>query len=496
MATQLIHAPQHIIDAFLSLQRTWFPDLDGRPRITFDQVPAGQSDAVAVVVHDPELSWDHWPLHGSEVFVLLLTSQRNPDREYLPRVLPDDLLVPLIESVMEGLHGRLEGHDALELYSILDAARDQPNALPLPPLVRRPRNRYERRLRETALILQRRFAPALDDLQEAIVIYGDMLLQTGLGQIIGDLSTEGALADRLSLKPGAAEGCLEPERNDPVSIASLQDEIGQARGVRNAVNWVLEELAPYTLRSRYDLSAFHVAQIYRHAFTDIGPHHQSPLWRRKDPKSTEFPFAVPAVGIEQVMLRFAAAFDQRLLADVHPLIKGVLALHHLLRIAPFGRCDRNVGELLLHVLMRQGGLPPMPLLLVGYRLYWEHAHMIAVAAEQNQCDCLVETMIAAVWDGIMLGWQMAAPLREERRRLLDALEESDMLSEDSAALVSRLLSTVIEEPGMAEALRLEPTLDHLHAKGLIDKIVVGGKTCWSSGISRQLAAWQPTKRGG
>jgi hypothetical protein len=93
----------------------------------------------------------------------------------------------------------------------------------------------------------------------------------------------------------------------------------------------------------------------------------------------------------------------------------------------------------------------------------------------------------------MLGWQMAAPLGTERQLLLEALQETGMLSEDCAVLVSRLLSTVIEEPGMAEALRLEPALDHLHARGLIDKIVVGGKTCWSLGTSRQLAEWHPMK---
>jgi hypothetical protein len=495
MATQLIHMPQHIIDALLPLQRTWFPDRNCRPRITFEQVPDGSGGSIALVVHDPALSWDHWPLHGSEVFVLLLTSQREPGRAYLPRVLPDLLLEPVIEAVMEALHGGLEGHDAVELYGILDAARQQSNALPLPPLVRRPRNRYERHLRETALILQRRFAPALADLREAVATYGDMLLRTGLGQVIGDLSTESAVIDRLFLKLGAFEACLELGRDDPASIAILLDEIGQARGVRNAINWVLEELAPYSLRPRYDLSAFHVAQIHRHAYTDIGPYQNSPLWRRKDSKNTEFPFAVPATGIEAAMLRFAAAFDQRLLADVHPLLKGVLALHHLLRIAPFGRCDRQVGELPLYVLMRQAGLPPMPLLHIGHWQYWEHAHMIALAAEQNRCDCLVETMIAAIRDAMMMGLQMAPLLNAARRRLLGALEETGMLPEDRVALAHQLLSTVIEEPGMAAAIRVEPALDHLHANGLIDKIIVGGKTCWSISITRQLAGWQPIKRG-
>ena len=91
---------------------------------------------------------------------------------------------------------------------------------------------------------------------------------------------------------------------------------------------------------------------------------------------------------------------------------------------------------------------------------------------------------------------MTVPLSEERRRLLKALAETGMPSEDCAVLVSRLLSTVIEEPGMAEALCLEPALDHLHAKGLIDKIVVGGKTCWSLAITRQLAKLRPMTRSG
>jgi hypothetical protein len=120
--------------------------------------------------------------------------------------------------------------------------------------------------------------------------------------------------------------------------------------------------------------------------------------------------------------------------------------------------------------------------------------MIAVAAEQNQCDCLVETMIAAVWEAIMLGWQMAAPLGTERQLLLEALQETGMLSEDCAVLVSRLLSTVIEEPGIAEANRLGPILNCLHTKRLIDKIVIGTKTCWSVEITRQLCECRSTRR--
>ena len=43
--------------------------------------------AVALVAHDPQLTRGYWPLHGSEVFVLLLTSQRESDRDYLPLTL-------------------------------------------------------------------------------------------------------------------------------------------------------------------------------------------------------------------------------------------------------------------------------------------------------------------------------------------------------------------------------------------------------------------------
>jgi hypothetical protein len=327
MATQLVSLPMHLVQALLGadLCDKWFPDSHGIPSVFFERVHLSRSEtAIAVVVLDPGLVWDNWGRHGRYgVSTILITSERNPAREYLPRPLPDELLAPVFEAVVSATRGSLTGHDALELYSELDAAQRQPNALPLPPLTRQPRGRFERRLRESAIRLQSCFASELDELRSDINLYADALWRSGFGPAIGDLSTEGTLVDALSLQPSASEGCLE-SRGDFDSVVSLMNSVENARRLRDTTGWLLKELAPYGARPRQDLSAFHVTELYRRGFADRSPNYHAPLWRRTDSRYCEYPGTVHAAGIEAAMLRLAAAFDQQLLADVDPVVTDLV----------------------------------------------------------------------------------------------------------------------------------------------------------------------------
>jgi hypothetical protein len=364
-----------------------------------------------------------------------------------------------------------------------------PNALPLPPKPRAPRNRFERRLRETALRLEACFATRLEHLHQVTATYGDTLLRSGLGSAIDSLSAQGALADWLCLKPDQSTDCLQVFHDDPRSRRDLLEEHRKATSACKAANRVLQGIAPYTTQTRWPLSAFDVADLYRVAFA---PDYDTSIWRRDDPPFSILPYFVPAAGIEAAMLRFAKAFDRRLLGDIDPIVVAALGFFHMMCIAPYGRSDSEVGRLLLQVLLRQADLPPTPLPLVLHRRYWEHASTLDAALRRREPGLLVEAMVAAIEEALSIGEIMIRDLGQERTRLLAAVAEIDPTSCLASSIISDLQSNVLVprqerpettwvDPG------LERELSHLRAKGLVDVISAGGRIWWSSAVARQLA---------
>ena len=97
----------------------------------------------------------------------------------------------------------LHGHSWMELAELLNAARDAPNALPLPWASRRPRSRFEEKLRRDVLRQQECRAPGLRELGRDIAAYGEQLLRSGFGPAIERLSAERALAE-VPLVPGGS----------------------------------------------------------------------------------------------------------------------------------------------------------------------------------------------------------------------------------------------------------------------------------------------------
>jgi hypothetical protein len=170
----------------------------------------------------------------------------------------------------------------------------------------------------------------------------------------------------------------------------------------------------------------------------------------------------------------------------------VLAQVHLLRTSPFGKRDREVGELLLTVLLRQAGLPPMPFPLVMYRRYSEHARMLQIALGQGQVDCLVDATIAALKEALVVGRTMIDRLDQERSCLQRALAEVDMVPSDAELLTTELLSQVLvrhwSSPELVPAgsISYESEMRHLHAAGLVDMVETGRRKWWSSPATRQL----------
>jgi hypothetical protein len=143
-----------------------------------------------------------------------------------------------------------------------------------------------------------------------------------------------------------------------LSRHNLLEQDRKAAAARKAMNGVLQDIAPYATQPRWPLSAFHLMELYRVAFA---PDRNAPIWRRDDPFYSIFPYAVPAAGIEPAMLRFAKAFDRRLLSDFDPAIVAALGFFQMMIIASYGRSDSDVGRLLLQLLLRPADAPEMPL---------------------------------------------------------------------------------------------------------------------------------------
>jgi hypothetical protein len=471
----------------------WPLTVGEHPVISVDRMSQNEPEiTIAVAVHDPMLTWDHWPAHGTSVSALVLTAADDPSRDLMPRPLPDDLVARTIDAVLPVLCSFVPGgHDVLELADLLAAAKYAPNALPLPPAPRAPRNRFERRLRETALRLQSCFAARLEPLHREIAAYGDALLRSGLGPAIDSLSTQGAVADWLSLKPDRSIGGLRMLHDDPRSRHDLLEQHRRATAACTAVNRVLQDIAPYAKQTRWRLSAFHVAELYRVGFA---PGRDASIWRRDDPVHSILPYSVPAIGIEAAMLRFVHAYDRRLLGDIDPTIVAALGFFEIMNIAPYGRSDSDVGRLLLQILLRQANLPPMPVPVVLYRRYWEHASTLDDALQRHEPGLLVEATVAALEEAVGVGEVMIRELGKERQHLLALLTEVGVAPDVAANIVSDLQCNALvprrehSETTPFDVTTSEGLMSHLHAKGLIDLVAAAGRPWWSSAVSRRLVA--------
>lgn len=493
MATQIIRCPADL------LQELWeghaSRPANSRSVISLEPLTNDRRcRAIMVAVDDPRLTWDDWPWHGHQVFVVLLTSDPQPDDRFAPRPLPDDMVAPIIDALAEQTGAYLTGHAWMDLATLLERAKTMPNDLPLAQVRRAPRSRFERKLVEAAVRLQKRWSPELKSLQANIAAYGADLLRSNVGALVDSLSTEGGVVDLMNLETGDRPGLWRIGSKDPGLCQALMKEIDKAKRIRNTGWWVASELCPYSVVPRSPLSSFHVRELYRGGFAHPGTDYDAPLWRREGFKGCEFPVRVPAAGIEAALSRFVAAFDRQLFASIDPIITAALAMFHLCRIEPVGRRDRDAALLLFYTLLREAGLPPMPVLLLGYERYWELANVMVESLDQDRPDGLVEIMIDVVRMAQATGVGMAEQLSRERQTLLGSLRNGGFPTDGAERAVRTLLSTPMVRiwscPELAppEEADLRPYADHLHKDDLIDIIEAGHRRWWSSPFARDLAS--------
>jgi hypothetical protein len=441
MATQIIRCPadllQELWDGFASRRAS-----SGRPLITLEPLTSGRCcHALMVAVDDIWLTWDHWPSYSNQVFVLFLTSAPERSDSFAPRPLPDHMVTPVIDALAEQASACLTGHAWMELAALLDHAKAVPNAVPLVAVRRVARSRFEPKLVEAALRLRQRWSAMLQPLQGNIAAYGADLLRSNVGPLVDSLSTEGGVVDQLCLSPGDGSRVWRTASDDPAMYPALDKEVDRARRIRSTSWWVTSALCPYSIAPRSRLSPYLVRELYRCGFAHPGTDYDAPLWRREDFKGCEFSVRVPPNGIEAALSRFTAAFDRRLLAGIDPVVTAALAMFHLLRIQPVGRRDRDAALLLFYILLREAGLPPMPVLLIMHERYWELANVMVGALDRDRPDSLVEIMIDVVSMAHVIGVKMAGKLSRERQAVIDSLGKGGFPADGAEEAVRTLLST-------------------------------------------------------
>lgn len=478
MAAQVIRCPAHMLPSIPTGEFRVSPD---DPGISVE----AQGRTVYIVSLDRRLARDYWPPFGHRTLALVLIGDAETEVEDEPRRLPEDVIVPLIDALAKHAAPRFNGHDWLELGAILEAAKHAPGDLPRPSAWRLPRSRFERKLCETALILERRWSNELEDVDRGLAGYGHQLQRTGLGPIITDLATEGAVADLLV--PDGAPNRYRALSDHPALGDALAESMRRSEATRYATWWTLLGLRSYGTYQNGEVSPAIFEELYRFGCAFPVPDWGQRLWRRDELAGCP----VPLRGVDLAMRQLAAACDRRLLGQRHPLIRAAVVTYMFMRARPFGESDPRAAELLFNLLLRQMDLPPLPIMLMFHRRSGEVAAAIEGALTDKRPEQFVEAAIHLVTEALDVGKAMVDSLKAEYERLLATLIAAKFDKTSSENVVTILLSNVLTPRFHDKANRpaddcIEPQAQHLHGLGLIDLVHAGRRHWWSSPVARRL----------
>jgi len=336
MATQIIRCPAHML---ASIPTGEYRDSADDPGVSVE----AQGSVLCMVSLDRRLAWDCWPPFGHRTFALMLIGDADPYPDDGPQRLPDDLVVPVIDALARHAMPHLTGHDGVELGAILDAAKHAPNGAPHLRNRRPPNSRFERKLCETALRLEHRWSNMLDDLDQQLAGYGDVLRRCGLGPIIADLSSEAAVADLLQLAPDKAPHRYRQVHDGLGWHLAVSEATRKSHAARHATWWTMMELKSCGTYQRGEIAPDTFEELYRFGCAFPVPDWGQRLWRRDDAIGSVCSAFVPSRGIATAMQRLAAACDRRLLGHRNPIIRAALLAYAFMRVRPFGSSDRRAS---------------------------------------------------------------------------------------------------------------------------------------------------------
>lgn len=485
MASQIIHCPPHLLVPIPTGMCRLSPDDPGLSIET-------QGRTVCIVSLDPRLAWDHRPPYGHRTLALALVPNDENDFSDEPQRLPDDLVVPVIDVVAAHAMPHLTGHDGVEFGALLDVAKRAPNAPPGPKGARLPRTRFERRLCEAALQLERQWSKVLEDLDHYLASYGEQLHRCGLGPIITGLATEAPVVDLLALAPDISPSCYQQVNRPTGWHLAIAEAMRESHAARHATWWTMMELKSAGTYPRGDVTQDTFEELFRFGAASPIPEWGQRLWRRNEIADADHPALVPACGVASAMLHLTTACDRRLLGHRHAAVRAALIVYAFMRVRPFGSSDRRAAELVFNLLLRQSDVPPLPLLMATHRKTLDMTAALQSAAMRRRPDVFVEAAISLVTEALAIGQRMIEPMQHEHWRLLAALIEAGFdkaaAADAAAALLSNVLTPVIRDGIELQNVEcIERQARHLHAIGLVDIVRAGRNSWWSSALARALA---------
>lgn len=441
MANQIIHCPA----ALLVLLRSAVDKMDHGPlrKVRFDTLgdTAGLR-SIVVKIGDHRLvsvSASRGP-----TFVLWLTDEPQPDPDYQPLPLPEDMVIEMIDLLSEAIPTLgMDGHDAMWLAEVLEEAKTAPNRCPIAHAPRNPENDYEKRLVATAATLQSGLAPALARFDAEMRQFRDRALRSGFNATIQWLSAQARIADavRQEVSDGAVRLTLDPELADWTRMTALLQHIAADR---TTLDLAREGSAIFEFGAEHCTHPTLLTRLYRRLDVHGTWMDDECLWRDRPPEpDPDLPSPISAEHVWPSMHAFSPAFDRRMLARCHPLLRAAIAAAEYSRIQPLLRGNRQLCELLFIATLEEKTATPLPLLIPVRRRRAEWTHALKAAAGQQKPDALAELSLSLARDALRFGHRILDELDREYPRMCAALTAHGFEAEQARTIIEYLMSTVL-----------------------------------------------------
>jgi hypothetical protein len=387
MANQVIQCPRPLLDGLIAaIQASTFVQ-HGR----FILQLLGSKDgfnAICGAVQDDRLALTD---DDRLTFVLLITSESQPDTNYQPLALPDDLVseqIDLLADALAAVDG-VNGHDWMAFAEFLDAAKREPNRCPLPHRRRRPANDDEARLCRLAEEIEARHATRLQAFDKGLAAFRAQALRSGLTS---------------SLRAHVTESDVD---------SGAHDERKRALAASVALNMSLLNSAQHEFGTQHCVHPQNLRSLFRHAAIDEAWRYDGCLWREGEPEADAgLSAALPAAHVDRAMDAFCAAFDRRLLARCHATVRAALGATEFFKIRPFPRLNDRVAELVFAALIDEVTAAPLPIMPAICRRRDEFAK--ALAAADGETAEFADVALRAVEDALAIGNEWLAALERER----------------------------------------------------------------------------------
>jgi hypothetical protein len=436
MASQVIQLDPTAFAALLALP-------SGRRNIAFANQDLrfiasrdGQGQAQIRIHVDPvivEIANDVPFLH--DLFALLITAT-GATISSLPRILPEDVVEMLLGRLHLALGALAEhAHDMLEFCGPIEAARSAQPHVQVPPVRLQP---LGTKLREELDELTLELAADLQELDDRLARYRPTIAASGFGETVVRLGLQHELAAFTSINLAPSRTTLiwvnvaGSPANAPVLLRANHNRLHTAQALAQRVHDAAAASKPW-------LTLDTVLELQRIRLSELPGCELIGKWREREDDS----FEAPVERATEWLARLAKTYDINAWCDYHPVLRAGFAYLDWVRSSPLAMGTRRLGDQILAALLRESGLPMLPLdaIIARTEATWSFDLMVGRAGERQ---VFLRTLIAALVHAIDLAETWLPDLSSAREVLmLSFLERSQKSAKRAAIDSSYALSLVL-----------------------------------------------------